>query len=100
MRRPSMVRTMALLIVVSGVNVRDVELEGTDESDGVGVSEGSCEDVWGGSELDEVLSREVVEEGVVDGGSEVEEKGGWLVVVLGGSLVEVGGNWLSAGISG
>lgn len=104
-----MVRTTALVIVVCGLNVRDVELGGTDVSDEVGVNEDSEEDVEEDSELDEVLSREVVEEGdvveeedVVDGGSEVEEGSvdvGSRLVVLGGSLVEVGGVSLSAQIS-
>lgn len=67
-----MVKTTGLVIVVSGLNVRDVELESPDVSDDVGVIDGACEDVEGRSELDELLSREVVEGGVVDGDSEVE----------------------------
>ena len=54
-RRPSMVKTTGLVIVVSGVNVRDEELKDLDDSDGVGVIDGSCEDVEGLCERDEVL---------------------------------------------
>ena len=95
-----MVRTTALDIVVCGVKVRDEELE--DISDEVGVIEDS-EDVEESCELDEELRLEVVEEDVVDGVSEVEERsvdvdGG--VDVLGGTLVVVGGGSLSTQISG
>ena len=57
MRRPSMVRTTGLVIVVSGLNVRDVELGVSDDCDGVGVieGEGECED-GGDSVLDEVVT--------------------------------------------
>lgn len=66
-----MVKTTGLLIVVPVLNVRDVEVENADVSDEVRVIDGGSEDVEGRSELDELFSREVVEEDVVDGGSEV-----------------------------
>jgi len=94
-----MVKTMALVIVVSGLKVRDEELEGV--SDGVGVIEDS-EVIEESCELVEELWREVVED-VVVGVVEVEVDSvdvGWLVDVLGGWLVEVGGGSLSAQISG
>jgi len=100
-RRPSMVRTTGLVIVVSGLKVRE-ELGG-DVSDGVGVNEDAESDIEESSELDEELVREVVEEDVVDEGTEVEVGGvdvGGVVVVLGGWLVEVGGGTLSTQISG
>lgn len=88
-----MVKTTALVIVVSGLNVRD---EDSDVSDGVGVIDDSREDVEESSERDELLSRELVEEDVVDEDCEVEED---CVedssVVLGGSLVEEEGGSLS-----
>ena len=94
-----MVKTTGLVIVVSGLNVRDEELMNSSVSDGVGVIDGSREDVEGSSELDELLSREIVEGSVVSGGSEVE--GGCVegdsFVVLGGSLV--GGGPLPTKIS-
>jgi len=96
-----MVKTTALVIVVSGLNVRD---EDSDVSDGVGVIDDSSEDVEESSERDELLSRELVEveveEDIVDEDSEVEED---CVedssVVLGGSLVEEEGGSLSTKIS-
>ena len=104
MRRPSMVKTTGLVIVVSGLKVRDEELKSV--SDGVGVIEGS-EDIEESCELVEEVWRDVVEEDVMDEGDEVEvgvEVGsvdvGPLVDVLGGSLVGVGGGSLSAQISG
>jgi hypothetical protein len=98
-RRPSIVKTTGLVIVVSGLNVRDVELKNPNVVDGGGVTEDPGEEVEGGSELVEVLSREVVEGGVVDGGSEVEGgvvEGGSSVDVLGDSLVKEKGDSLSA----
>lgn len=102
-----MVRTTALVIVVSGLKVRDEELEGV--SDGVGVIEES-EDIEESCELVEEVWREVVEDDVVDEvvdevevEVEVEVDSvdvGSLVDVFGGSLVEVGGGSLSAQISG
>lgn len=56
MRRPSMVITTGLAVVVSGVNVREEELKEPDDSDGVGVTDSSSEDVEGSCELDELLS--------------------------------------------
>jgi len=93
-----MVKTTALVIVVSGLNVRD---EDSDVSDGVGViDDDSREDVEESSERDELLSRELVEEDIVDEDSKVEED---CVedssVVLGGSLVEEEGGSLSTKIS-
>ena len=103
MRRPSTVKTTGLVIVVSGLYVRDEEFKNPNVSDGSGVIEGKGEDVEGGSELDEVLWREVVEGGVVDEVSEVEggceDDGDSEVDVVGGSLVE-GGGTLSVQISG
>jgi len=103
-RRPSMVKTTALVIVVSGLKVRDEELWSV--SDGVGVIEDS-EDIEESCELVEEVWREVVEEDVVDVDDEVEVgvevdsvDVGTLVDVLGGTLVEVGGGSLSAQISG
>jgi len=90
---------MGLVIVVSGLNVRDVELGSPDVSDGVGVIEGSGKDVEGDSEGSELLSPEVVDGGAVDGGS-VLEGGCSRVVVLGGSLVGGGEGTLSVQISG
>jgi len=95
-----MVRTTALVIVVPGVKVRDEELKSV--SDDIGVVEDS-EDIEELSELDEELWREVVEEDVVDGVSEVEERSvdvDSLVFVFRGTLVEVGVGSLSAQISG
>ena len=51
-----MVKTTGLVIVVSGLNVGDGELTNSDVSDGVGVIDGSCEDVEESSDLDELLS--------------------------------------------
>lgn len=102
MRRPSIVRTTGLVIVVSGLNVRDKESEDPTVSDGVGVIDGLWEDVEGSCELDELLSRETVERVIVAGGAEVEGgcvEGGSLVV-LGGSLVGEKENSLSTEISG
>jgi hypothetical protein len=90
-----MVNTTGLVIVVSGIYERVVEFRNPNDCDGGGgVIEGSSEDVEGGTELTELLSWEVVEEGgVVEGvwdeGSEVE--GG--DVGVGSSVLELGG-WL------
>jgi hypothetical protein len=105
------VRTTALVIVVSGLKVRDVELRDPDVFDGGEVIDDTDEDVERGCELDEVLQGEVVEGGVVedvvegnvvDGGNEVEGgsvEGGWSVDVFGDSLVKVGRGCLSTQIS-
>ena len=99
-----MVKTTALVIVVSGLKVRDEELEGV--SDGVGVIEDS-EETEESCELVEEVWREVVKEDVVDEDDEVVVEVevdsvdvGSLVDVLGGPLVEVGEGSLSAQISG
>lgn len=72
MRWPSIVITTGLVIVVSGLNVRDVESKSPDVSEGVGVIDDIGEDVEDISELGELLSVVVVGVDVVDGGSEVE----------------------------
>lgn len=55
-RCPSIVKTTGLVIVVSGLNVRDKELKDVGVSDGVGIVDGSSEDLEDGCELDELLS--------------------------------------------
>ena len=103
-----MVNTTGLVIVVSGLYGRDVEFKNPKvcDGDGDGVIEGPREDVEGGTELVELLSWKVEEEGVVegdrDGGSEVEEgivEVGSSVLVLGDWLREEEGDSLSAQIS-
>lgn len=101
MRWPLIVNTTGLVIVVSGLNVREEEPKDVGVSEGVGVVDGSSEDIEG---LDELLSRVVVEGSVVVGGCEVVEGGcvevGSGVLVLGDSLVGGGGGCLSTQISG
>jgi len=91
-RLPSMVNTTGLVIVVSGLYLRDVEPKNPNDCDD-GVNEGPSEDVEEGTELVELPPWEVVEGGVVegvwDGGPEVE--GG---MVEAGSSVLVLGGWL------
>lgn len=69
MRVLSVVSTTGL---VCGLCVRGVESGDSDDCDGDEVIEDANVDVEGGTELIELLSREVVE-GVWDGGPEVEE---------------------------
>lgn len=94
-----MVNTTGLVIVVSGLYVRDVEPRNPNDCDGDGVIEEPSEGDEGGTELVELLCWEVVEGGVVEGvtegvwdeGLEVEEGVGGVdssVLVLGGW------NWL------
>jgi hypothetical protein len=94
-RRPSMVKTTGLVIVVPGLNVRDEERRNSDVSDGVGVIDDSREDVEGRSELGELLSREVVEGSELEGGCVESDSS----VVLGGSLVGEEDSSLSTRVS-
>lgn len=66
MALPSTVNTTGLVIVVSGVYVRDVEFKKPNDCGGDEVIEGGGEDVEGVIELVGLLSREVVDEGVED----------------------------------
>jgi len=90
------------VIVVSGLNVREEELEDVGVSDGVGVVDGSSEDLEDSRELDELLSL-VVEGGVVVGDCEVEVGSvevGSEVFVLGGSLVGEGSEVFGGSVGG
>ena len=104
MALPSTVKTMGLVIVVSGLYVRDVEFKKPIDCGGDEVIEGGGEDVEGVIELVGLLSREVVDGGVEDvwdGGCEVEGGGVEVgsVLVAGGWLGEKEGDSLSAQIS-
>lgn len=75
---PSMVNTTGLVIVVSGVYVRDVEPKKPIDCSGDEVIEGGNEDVEGVAELVGLLSPEFVDGGIEDvwdGGCEVEGGG-------------------------
>jgi hypothetical protein len=103
-------------MVVSGVYVRDVEFKNPNDCDGGGVTEGAGEDVEGGTEMVELLAREVVVgevvEGIWDEDSDVEEGvvgldpsvlvlGDWLGGEAEGSLsAQISGQILSDGVSG
>jgi len=62
-----LVKTTALVIVVSGLYVRDEVPKNPNDCDGDGVTEGPGDGVEGGTELLELLWLEVVEGGVVEG---------------------------------
>lgn len=96
---PLIVNTTGLVMVVSGLYVRDEEFKNPNDCDGGGVTEGIGEDVEGGTEIVEPLAREVVEgevvEGVWDGDSDVEEG----VVGLDPSVLVLG-DWLGGEAEG